>query len=464
MTTNQLQIIKELKELYEKNKDQALQDYFTFLRFKSISAEMNYQDEIPACANWLFNYLKDIGLETELWQTIRHPVIFASYLKAGPDKPTLLIYNHYDVQPVDPLSEWTTPPFEPTVRNGQVYARGAQDNKGQCFYVIQAIKALLDANKQLPINIKLIIEGEEEAGSFGISQILSQNKNKLKADYLAIVDVGLRAPSKPAVTLGVRGIVAMDVDVEGSQTDLHSGTHGGLVYNPLHALVEILAKLRDADGKIAVPHFYDDVEKMTDDEKSFLTLEFDENEYQSIYGTTSSGGEKNFSPMERAWTRPTIEINGISGGYSGLGFKTVIPAKAHAKISCRLVPNQDPQKIGRLVADFIESKAPKGVKVRVQIHPGGGKAVRSSPSSNVVQAFAKAYSEVYNAPCEFIFEGGSIPIVTELAKASGSEVVLVGVGLGDDQIHAPNEHFGLDRFEKGFLIISRTLFLLAEKK
>ncbi len=464
MTTEQMQILKDLKGLYEQNKEQALKDYFTFLRFQSISAESDYQSQVSACANWLHNYLKEAGLDTELWTTNRHPVIFASYLKAGPNKPTLLIYNHYDVQPVDPLAEWTSPPFEPTIRDGQVFARGAQDNKGQCFYVVQVLKTLLKAHKSLPINIKLVIEGEEECGSFGLSEILTSKKEQLKADYLAIVDVGLPNSTTPAVTLGVRGIVTMDVTLEGSRTDLHSGTHGGVVYNPIHALVEILSKLRDSTGRITVPHFYDDVTELDEKEKSALAFAFDEKEYYSLFKTSPSGGEKKYSPNERAWVRPTIEINGVSGGYAGTGFKTVIPAKAHAKVSCRLVSNQDPQKIGKLVAQFIEAQAPEGVKVHVHVHPGGGRAVRSSPSSPVVRAFAKAYSEVFAAPCQFIFEGGSIPIVTELAKTSQSDVVLVGMGLSSDQIHAPNEHFGLDRIEKGFLVLGQTLFLLGEEK
>lgn len=455
--------LNTLKEYYQKHEKQAIEDFFTFLRFQSVSSEPQYKPQIEACAEWVVNYLKTIGFKTELWATSKHPVIFASNLEAGPDKPTLLIYNHYDVQPVDPIELWTSPPFEPTIRDGEVYARGAVDNKGQCFYTLLALKALMDLNGRFPINIKMCIEGEEECGSLGLSEIIPKKVKDLKADYLAIVDMGLRGPASPAVTLGVRGIVTMDVEVTGTKTDLHSGSHGGIAYNPLHALVEILSKLRDKKGRVKVPGFYDAVVELEPAEKARINFDFDENEYISTFGAKPTGGEKGFSPLERTWTRPTIEVNGIAGGYSGDGFKTVIPAKAIAKVSCRLVPNQSPNKIGRKVAKFIERRAPEGIDIKVHLHEGGGSAVRANPSSKVVQAFSKAYEEVFKSPCSFTYSGGSIPIVEELSNASQSEVVLMGMGLPDDQIHAPNEHFGLDRIEKGFFIIARTVELLANK-
>lgn len=456
------QSLETLKDYYKKHEKQAIEDYFTFLRFQSVSSEPQYKSQIEACSQWVVNYLKNIGFKTEIWTTSKHPVIFASNLDAGPDKPTLLIYNHYDVQPVDPIEEWETPPFEPTIRNGEVYARGAQDNKGQCFYTLFALKALMTLDGKFPINIKMCIEGEEECGSLGLSEIIPKKSHELKADYLAIVDMSLRSAKAPAVTLGVRGIVTMDVEVRGTKTDLHSGSHGGMAYNPLHALVEILSKLRDKKGHIKVPGFYDAVLTLDPAEKARITFDFDEQEYIDTFGAKPTGGEPDFLPLERTWTRPTIEVNGISGGYSGDGFKTVIPAKAMAKVSCRLVPNQSPEKIGKRVAKFLERRAPDGIEVKVHIHEGGGRAVRANPSSKVVQAFAKAYEEIFSAPCAFTYSGGSIPIVEELSNASKSEVVLMGMGLPDDQIHAPNEHFGLDRIEKGFLTIARTLELLAK--
>lgn len=452
--------LEQLKEYFEKHKTKIFDDFFTFLKFQSISSEPAYASQINACASWLSHYFLEMGFETDLWPTKGHPTLFASHLKAGPDKPTLLIYLHYDVQPVDPMHEWKSPPFEPTIRNGQIYARGAQDNKGQCFYTLQALKALLQINKELPINIKLCIEGEEECGSKGLAGVLTQKRDELKADYLVIADVGLREPNQPAVTIGVRGIVTMDVSVQGTHTDLHSGFHGGLAYNPLHAIVKILSDIRDSTGKIAIPGFYDNVKPVSEEEKKQIALSFDENQYEQMFGSKPTGGEKEFSPRERVWLRPTLEINGICGGYCGEGFKTVIPAKASAKISCRLVPDQDPEQIGSLVANFLENHAPEGTKVQVTIHSGGGKAIRANPNSLVARAFSKAYEDVFQKPCEFIFEGGSIPIIPKLAEASHSQVVLVGLGLADDQIHAPNEHFGVDRFEQGFLMMARAIQIL----
>lgn len=449
-----------LKAVFEKHRKEIIDDYFTFLRFQSVSTDPAYVPQVKACAEWLKAYLQKIGFDVQLWPTSGHPTLFATHLKAGPNKPTLLIYNHYDVQPVDPLEEWHSPPFEPTVRDGQVFARGAQDNKGQCFYTIQALKALIERDGKLPVNVKLCIEGEEEAGSTGLGQILAQKQKELKADYLAVVDMGIRDAHTPTIVLGIRGIVTMDVTLKGSNTDLHSGTHGGIAYNPIHALVELLAQLKDPSGKVAIPGFYDQVQVVSDKEKKHLSMDFDAAGYEKTFGIKPTGGEKEFPPQERASLRPTLEINGISGGYSGVGFKTVIPAKAHAKISCRLVPNQEPKAIGKLVADFLKKKAPPGVSVDVHLHSGGGKAVRVSSSSKVVQAFAAAYSDVFGKPCEFIFEGGSIPVIPELSAASQSEAVLLGLGMSDDQIHAPNEHFGLDRLEKGFLIMAKAIEIL----
>lgn len=446
-----------LSEAFNKQKEEIIQEFFTFLRFSSISSERDHQPAVIACAEWLQKYLKDLGFKVELWQSKGHPVIFA-HMHVGEEKPTLLIYNHYDVQPVDPLSLWETPPFEPVIKKNSVYARGAQDNKGQCFYVLQALKALLKRDGTLPVNVKLCIEGEEEMGSQAMKELLPQKAKELKADYLAIVDLGIPKPNTPAITLGIRGIICLEVEIEDSRVDLHSGAHGGIVYNPIHALVELLAKLHDTSGKVAIPGFYQDVLPIS--EKSIFSLDFDAKEYQKEFGTEALGGEKEYSPMERVGLRPTLEINGITGGYSGPGFKTVIPALASAKISCRLVPDQKPEEIADLVSTFLKKEAPKGLKVKVGVLPGGGVAVRTSSQSKVAKAFAQSYKEVFNKPCEYILCGGSIPIVAELTKVSKAEVVLLGMGLTTDLIHAPNEHFGLDRLEQGYLMFSRALEIL----
>jgi acetylornithine deacetylase/succinyl-diaminopimelate desuccinylase-like protein len=449
-----------MREWIDKHRTQWLEDYYTFLRFPSVSSEPQYKQSVLDCAQWLVHYLKKLDFEVESWPTTGHPVIFASCMKAGQDKPTLLIYHHYDVQPADPLEEWLSPPFNPTLRNGEIYARGAQDNKGQCFYVLQALKLLQQQAHSFPLNIKLCIEGEEEVGSPGLASVLAQKKEQFRADYVAIVDLGLRKAKIPAITLGLRGIITMDVEVQGSDTDLHSGYHGGIAFNPIHALVQLLAGLRDDKGRITIPCFYKDVIDMPLEERSHVSFHFDLQEYQQQTGAFPTGGETEYSVLERAWIRPTLEINGIHGGYTGTGFKTVIPAKAYAKISCRLVPDQEPEELAELIAAYLKKNAPPGIHVSVHVHPGQGKSVRISPDAEVVRAFAKAFEEVFDAPCEFIFEGASIPIVPELAEACGGDTILLGLGLSTDLIHAPNEHFGLDRIEKGILIIARAIELL----
>jgi len=457
-----MKTLETLKSYYKTHVNRILEDYFTFLSFKSISSEKEYQPEVLRCADWVKEYLAAMGFDVELWDTPGHPTLFATNLKAGPDKPTLLIYNHYDVQPVDPLELWTSPPFSPTIKDNNVYARGAQDNKGQCMYVLQAIRATLETQGSLPVNVKWIIEGEEETGSKGLAAILKSREKQLKADYLAVFDLGIPGKDKPAITLGVRGILTMDVEAVGSNTDLHSGTHGGRTYNPIHALTEILSRLRDSQGKIRVPGFYDDVVELTAEEKKNISFDFDENAYFETFRIKATGGEKAYPPLERSTIRPTIEVNGIWGGYNGPGFKTVIPAKAFAKISCRLVPYQEPAKIGKAVAQYIESLAPEGIDVKVHLHEGGGPSVRAESTSKIVQAFSQAYSEVFDRPCKYAFEGGSIPIISKLQQTCGGKVILLGLALEEDQIHAPNEHFGLDRLEKGFLITARGLELLGQ--
>ena len=450
-----------MQEWIEIHRAELLEEFKTFLKFPSISSEPEFKQSVLDCANWVANYLKELKFQVELWRTEGHPIIYASDMRAGPDKPTLLIYHHYDVQPVDPIEKWESPPFEPTINKGEIYARGAQDNKGQCFYTLQALKLLREKKGTFPVNIKLCIEGEEEVGSSGLAHIMKNKKEALKADYLAIVDLGLRHADQPALTLGIRGILTLDVEVQSAHTDLHSGSHGGIVLNPIHALVKLLASLRDEGGKITIPGFYDDLQEISAKERSSVSFDFDSNEYFQQTGAHPNGGETTFSVLERAWIRPTLEINGISGGYAGTGFKTVIPAKAFAKISCRLVPGQQPAKIGRLIAEYLKKNEPLGTQVTIQVHSGQGEAVRISPEAKVVKAFAKAFEEVFHSPCTFIFEGASIPIVPELAKVCGGDTILLGLGLTTDQIHAPNEHFGIDRLEKGILIMSRAIELLA---
>ena len=424
-----------------------LDNFFTFLRFQTISSSNDHKNSMIECSSWLRKFIENIGMKVEIWETAGHPIVFANHMAAGPDKPTVLIYNHYDVQPVNPLEEWISPPFEPTIRDGEIFARGAQDNKGQCFGVLWALKTIMDRDGALPINIKLCIEGEEEIGSPGLSNILNDKSEALSADYLIVADVGIPSIDTPAVTLGARGIITMTITLQGSNGDLHSGTHGGMVYNPHHALVELLAKLRDSSGRIAIPGFYDDVASISEKERALISFDLDQENYKNAFGTAPSGGEKNFSPIESAWIRPTLEINGISGGHSGSGFKTVIPCKVEAKLSCRLVPNQDPDTIGKLVSKFLEDNLPDDITMEIIVHPGVGDPIRTKPDSSIVHAAANAYEEVFKKKCIFVYDGGSVPISSKLAKASNSDVVMMGLGLPDDNIHAPNEHFGAERLE-----------------
>lgn len=450
-------------EYFSQDKERILKEFFDLLRIPSISSEEEYKEDLLHCADWVKREVSSIGFHVDTWEMKRHPTIFATHLHAGPDKPTLLIYNHYDVQPVDPLEEWDSPPFEPVMRDGEIYARGAQDNKGQFFYVLQALKFLIKRDGKLPLNVKWVIEGEEEIGSVGLSLIAQQKKKELKADYVVIVDVGLPAPDTPAVVLGIRGLITFTLEVSGSNRDLHSGSHGGIVYNPNHALIEMLASLRDRHGRVMVPGFYDDVVELSKEERQQLAKQFDKKAYEEAFGTKAEGGEKDYAPLESGRTRPTMEINGISGGYAGQGFKTVIPAKACAKISCRLVLNQNPHKIAESVKNYLMERVPRGVKAVVTIHEGGGEAVRSPADSTIVKAFSQAYSEILGGECSYMLEGGTIGVVTELVKASGGELALVGYGLADDRIHAPNEHFSFRRIELGTMTMARAMEILGGK-
>lgn len=451
--------IEALREMLAKTLNESLHDYMTFLRFKSVSSEIEHKQQVRACALWLQSYLQKMEFETELWETKGHPIVFASYLEAGPDKPTLLIYNYYDVQPVDLIYEWDYPPFEPSIHSGNIYGRGAEDNKGQCFYVITALKMLLKNHKKLPINIKLIIEGEGACGSFHLSQLLKMKRNdkKLQADYLALVCTTIPKKDLPAVTLGARGLVTMELELRGAYSDLNAGSHGGLAFNPNRALINMLDKLYDESGRVTVPGFYDNVASIDQSDKDLFYNTFDAEEYQRLFGAAPIGGEIEYPPLERNWFRPTLEVNGVVGGYSGSGFKAVIPSRATAKVSCYLVPFQDPHEIGMLVMRYLKQLVPSEMILNVHIHQGMGKAVRVSPSSTIAQAFAKAFTDVLHAPCRFILSGDGIPVAQDLAEASKSDLIFVGLGLDKDHAHAPNEHFGIDRFEKGVLMICRAI-------
>lgn len=448
--------------LFDAQQDSLLEDLFTFLRYPSVSTDPESKANVRECATWLSAYLTASGFQVELLEGSGHPVILASWLNAGPTQPTVMFYGHYDVQPGDPVNDWLSPPFAPEVRNGEIFARGAVDNKGQCFYVISALKTLLKERDSLPINVKLVIEGEEEAGSTTISELLKSYPDKFRADHLLIVDFALRTRKKAAISAGLRGVVTFEMELTGSSVDLHSGGHGGVVYNPNHALVEMLAKVRDARGRITIPGFYDGVTPLEDRYRRKVNLDFDTAEYRAAFGAEPTGGEQEYSPAERYTIRPTFEINGIGGGYAGAGFKTVIPAKAVAKFSCRTVPGQDPTRLATLIESFFRSLLPPGISMRFAVdHSGAG--YRCNLEAPVVKAAEQAVSEVMQSACEFIFVGGSVPIVGELSAVSGADAALIGYGLPTDGWHSPNEHFGLDRLRMGFVTILRIVDILSRK-
>ena len=449
-----------LQTWFGDNQDSLLKDFSTFLKFQSISTQNEHAEDMHACVDWLQERLTRIGFSCQTWETSNYPVLFAEHCQAGNDAPTVLIYNHYDVQPVDPLELWDSPPFEANLRDGEIFARGAQDNKGQCFYVLCALEALIERDGGLPVNVKLCIEGEEESGSDGLSSILEEKESQLKADHFLVIDMGIHSLEQPAITLGIRGITPITIVVEGSNSDLHSGLYGGIAYNPLHALVEVLAKARNSDGSIAIPGFYDDVQETSKEMLESIDLEFSNELYTQQTGYPPSGGEQAHSPLASAWLRPTLEINGIGGGYFGEGMKTVIPSQAVAKVSCRLVPNQDPLRIASLIKEFFETEIPGACKVSVDLSESGGPAIRSNLENKDIAATAKAITEVFDLPCRYILSGGSIPVIAAMTQVVGVEPVLFGLGLPGDNMHAPNEHFGVERLKKGCAIIGRTLELL----
>ena len=443
----------QFKKWADENRDRFREEYFHFLRFKSISTDPAFKKDVRACAQWVKNYVaENTAMKTELIETEGYPLIYAE--DVGRDGPTILIYGHYDVQPVDPLELWVNDPFDPTIRDGKVYARGAVDDKGQIFYAIQAVRAWHELKRQLPINLKFCIEGEEESSSMGLSKALPKIKDKLQCDALLVVDFGAMDATTPAISLGARGLTALEVTLTGSKTDLHSGMYGGLAYNPNRALAELLAKLWDSNGRVQVPGFYDDCLDVTPEEQKQFAFRFED---KDLFG--SRGGEKDRSPMENNCFRPALEINGICGGYTGAGIKTVIPASATAKLTCRLVPNQDPQKIALQIGQFLTRNAERGMKVDLKIH-GGERAFRARPDSDLAKAVSSAATEVCSKECVKIVSGASIPIVAQLMHALQCDVVGMGYGLPSDDIHAPNENFDMERFEKGFLTVARTMELL----
>jgi acetylornithine deacetylase/succinyl-diaminopimelate desuccinylase-like protein len=408
------------------------------------------------CAGFLQEKLKSAGLSrVEIFRTEGHPIVYGEWLGA-PGKPTVLIYGHYDVQPVDPVELWDSPPFEPVIKDGKLWARGSSDDKGPLFTHIKSIEAFFNCNGSLPLNVKFLIEGEEEIGSENLAIFIKQNKEMLKADAVLISDTSLYGEGIPTLTYSLRGLCYMEVEVTGPNRDLHSGSFGGAVANPINILAGMIGKLHDKNGKITIPGFYGDVIPVTKKEReNFKKLKFSEKAYAKDLGVAELYGEKGYSTLERTWVRPTLDCNGIWGGFTGTGAKTVLPSKAYAKISMRLVPDQDPKKISKLFTNYIKNLAPKGVKVNIKdLH--GGYPYIVQLEDNVIKSAASAMSRAFGKKTVYMGEGGSIPIVVDFAEILKAPVVLMGFGLDSENIHSPNEHFNLNHFRLG--IISSAYF------
>ena len=438
-----------LERYLHENRGRFLENLKAVLRIPSVSAQPQHKLDVRRCAEHIVAHLKSIGMtHAEVVDTPGHPVVYAEWLDA-PGKPTALLYGHYDVQPPEPLELWKTPPFEPTERDGKVYARGACDDKGQVYMHLSAIEAHLAVNKKLPINLKLVIEGEEEAGSESLEGFLTSWRPRLDADVILVSDTSMLSPDQPALTYALRGIVYTQIEVVGPARDLHSGEFGGSVMNPANALAGILAALKDADGRITVPGYYDRVRELSPTEKqAYDTMPFDEAGFLAEAGAPTAWGEKGRSTLERLWSRPTLDVNGMWSGYTGEGSKTVLPSFAAAKVSMRLVPDQDPDQVFDAYVKHVKSLAPKAVKVTVK-NMHGAKPWITSPDHPMLQAAVRALARAWTKPPVLIREGGSIPVMATFQKTHDLPCIMMGFGLHDDQVHAPNEKFSLTSFDGG---------------
>lgn len=442
-------MLKNALERAHANRTCYLDQLVELLRIPSISTLSEHREDIRQAAEWLAADMRRIGLErAEVMLTAGHPVVYGEWLSAGADAPTVLIYGHYDVQPADPLDLWDSPPFEPQVRDGELYARGASDDKGQAFVHLKAVESVLAANGALPVNIKFILEGEEEIGSPNLETFVLEHADLLAADSVLISDGRILRPDQPSIVYGLRGMAYMEVRVKGPKRDLHSGAYGGSVRNPAQVVAEIIAALHDGNGMITIPGFYDRVRPLSDMERAALAeVPYTLEQWQAETGLDEPWGEREYTLLERVSCRPTCEVNGMWGGFQGEGGKTIIPAEAGAKISMRLVPDQDPQEIARLFTEYVQTLAGSQVRLEVTQFVGAWWALTPIDSPEM-QAASAAYEATWGVKPVFTREGGSIPIVATFQKELGTPVVLMGFGL-DDNIHSPNEHFRLDHFYKG---------------
>ena len=433
------------------NQQNYIEELKDFLRIPSISTLPENKDDINRCANFVADKLRNAGMSrVEVIQTEGHPLVYGEWLGA-PGKPTVLVYGHYDVQPVDPIELWENQPFDPVVKDGKIFARGATDDKGQMYMHIKSIEAFFKTEGSLPLNVKFIIEGEEEIGSESLESFINNNTDLLKCDTVLVSDTALYDEGIPTLTYGLRGLSYLEVEVTGPNRDLHSGTFGGGVGNPVNILAGMIAKLHDKNGKITIPHFYDDVLKLTKKERdNFKSLKFSDKKFAKELGVAALEGESGFTTLERLWARPTLDCNGIIGGFTGKGAKTVIASKASAKVSMRLVPNQDPKKISKLFTKYFKSLAPKSVKVQVTDLHGALPALTPLDNPATVAA-SVAMEKAFGKKIVYMREGGSVPIVTVFSKKLKAPVVLMGLGLNTENLHSPNEHFNLTHFKLGIM-------------
>ena len=440
-------VVKYIKE----NRDRYIEELKDYIRIPSISTLKSSIPDIKKCSKFVADSLKKAGMKkVKIIPTSGHPLVYGEWMGA-PGKPTVLIYGHYDVQPVDPIELWNSPPFEPVIKSGKIWARGADDNKGQNFIHIKSVEAFLKTTGKLPVNVKFLIEGEEEIGSENLEKFIKQNKKLLKCDSVLISDTSMYGPGKPTINYGLRGLCYMEIELTGPDRDLHSGSFGGGIANPINELAKMISKLVDKDGKITIPGFYKDVKKLTKKEReNYKKLKYSDKELMKEYKVKELQGEKGYSTLERISGRPTLDCNGIVGGFIEEGAKTVLPSKASAKISMRLVPDQDPKTIAKLFTKYVKSLAPKSVKIEVkELH--GGLPIVMSLNDKAINAASKAVAKAFGKETVFTREGGSIPIVVDFAKQLKAPVVLMGFGLETDNIHSPNEHFVLKNFELGML-------------
>lgn len=452
----------KIKSYIDQNKDRFVSELFDLLRIPSVSADSKYEKDVRRAAFFVKEKLEAAGANlVEVIETGGHPIVYGEKI-VDPSKQTVLVYGHYDVQPADPLDLWDTPPFEPEIRNEKIYARGSCDDKGQFYMHIKAFEAMV-ANDDLPLNVKFMIEGEEEVGSAHLEGFVRDNKEKLAADVILISDTSLISNEVPSICVGLRGMAYMEVEVTGPNRDLHSGVYGGAVANPINTLCEMIASLHTSDGKINIPGFYEKVDELSKEDRAKINeAPFDLEAYKEDLGIGDIKGEDGYSTIERTGTRPTLDVNGIWGGYIGEGAKTVLPSKAFAKISMRLVPNQEHEAIATLFTDHFKSIAPDGVTVNVKSHHGGQAAV--VPLNTIYyKAASEAFERAWGKTPIPTRDGGSIPIVALFKDVLGLDTILMGFGLDEDAIHSPNESYGLFNFFKGIETIGLFYHVLDEK-